>query len=126
MPVRPVNPGAAVHMVIPVPLTQVLVVDWTHSHAGGPSAILYVFGTPTGLTCPLGAGAHCPGTPPYAVVQETVGHIKVKGMHLFQDRRAIWHLVANMPGRNLFLAITSNALKQSVLAMGKRIVQAAT
>jgi len=123
MPVGPVNPVAAVHIVVPVPLTQVLVVHGTLGYARGRRSILYVFGTPNRMTCP--PGARCPRIPAYVAAQATVGHIKVTGLHLYQDRSAMWHLVANMPGRNLFLAITSNALKQFVLAMGKRIVQAA-
>ena len=124
MPVRLVNPIGAVHTVASVPLTQVLVVHGTLGHGRGPTAILYVFGKPNRMTCP--PGARCPRSPGYVIVQETVGHVKVQGMHLFQDRGAMWHLVANMPGRNLSLAITSNALKQFVLTMGTRIVQAAT
>jgi hypothetical protein len=72
---RPVSPLAAVAGVVPVRLSQVVVL--TALGRGHPFAIAYVFGRPPTKPCP--PGAHCPRPFDFAIVQETVGHTTAAG-----------------------------------------------
>jgi hypothetical protein len=126
---RPVTPVAAVAGVLPVRLSQVVVL--TALGRGHPFSIAYVFGRPPTKPCPL--GAQCPRPPDFAIVQETVGHTRAAGagVHLAYGAfmgYGVSVATANLPRRGLFLTVTSNAEpspQQQVLRIARRVVQAA-
>ena len=124
LPVRPVNPVAAVRRVLHVGLTQALVLSGMGSAAPGPAiAVVYVFGTPE-PACHLLRRGSCRSS--YISVDEIVGHIAVVGVQVADDTRGVlgpWHLYANIPGRNLSLSIVSNAARRPVLEIARRILQ---
>ena len=72
---RPVSPLIAVAGVVPVRLSQVVVL--TALGRGHPFSIAYVFGRPPTKPCP--PGAHCPRPFDFAIVQETVGNTRAAG-----------------------------------------------
>jgi hypothetical protein len=126
---RPVSPLAAVAGVVPVRLSQVVVL--TALGRGHPFAIAYVFGRPPTKPCP--PGAHCPRPFDFAIVQETVGHTTAAGagVHLAASAfmgYGVWVATANLPRRGLFMTVTSNAgpsPQQQVLRIARRVVRAA-
>ncbi|HKC72653.1 MAG TPA: hypothetical protein VKF37_00410 [Chloroflexota bacterium] len=126
---RPVSPLAAVAGVLPVRLSQVVVL--TALGRGHPFSIAYVFGRPPTKPCPL--GAHCPRPFDFAIVQETVGHTTAvgAGVHLAYGAFMSYGVsvaTANLPRRGLFVTVTSNAgpsPPQQVLRIARRVVQAA-
>jgi hypothetical protein len=126
---RPVSPLAAVAGVVPVRLSQVVVL--TALGRGHPFAIAYVFGRPPTAPCP--PGAQCPRPPDFVIVQETAGHTTAAGagVHLAASAfmgYGVWVATANLRRRGLFVTVTSNAgpsPQQQVLRIARRIVQAA-
>jgi hypothetical protein len=126
---RPVSPLAAVAGVLPVRLSQVVVL--TALGRGHPFSIAYVFGRPPTKPCP--PGASCPRPFDFAIVQETVGHTRAAGtgVHLAHSgfmSYGVWVATANLPQRGLFVTVTSNAgpsPQQQVLRIARRVVQAA-
>jgi hypothetical protein len=126
---RPVSPLAAVAGVLPVRLSQVVVL--TALGRGHPFAIAHVFGRPPTKPCP--PGAHCPVPLAFAIVQETAGRTTAAGarVHLaYGDFMSYGVSVAtvNLPRRGLFVTVTSNAgpsQQQQALRIRRRIVQAA-
>jgi hypothetical protein len=126
---RPVGPLAAVAGVLPVRLSQVVVL--TALGSGHPFSIAYVFGRPPTKPCSL--GAQCPRPPDFVIVQETVGHTTAAGagVHLAYGAfmgYGVSVATANLPRRGLFVTVTSNAgpsPQQQVLRIARRVVQAA-
>ena len=126
---RPVGPLAAVAGVVPVRLSQVVVL--TALGRGHPFAIAYVFGRPPTKPCP--PGARCARPRDFVIVQETVGHTAAAGagMHLAYGvfmSYGVSVATANLPRRGLFMTVTSNAgpsPQQQVLRIVRRVVQAA-
>lgn len=125
IPLRPINPVAAVAGIVHLPLSRVVVF---HGGGRGPApGIVYVFGT---LTQPSCGARRCAYAIRYVLVQETLGHgtgnsIMTTTDTTFGPGPGPWAVQAYVSSRNLFLRVTLNQGGAMTRQIGHRLIQAA-
>lgn len=124
IPLRPINPVAAVAGIVHLSLSRVVVF---HGGGRGPApGIVYVFGT---LTQPSCGTRRCAYAIRYVLVQETLGHGASNSIMTTTDTAVgpgpgPWAIQAYVPSRNLPLRVTSNQGGAMTRQIGRRLIQA--